>query len=374
MTTPGGRRPPDSEPRSEREQTDESLRLEREHSDNVLEQLAAIDATADDVINRARERADMLVARARAKTDRDAPAQPSAALKQSRALEDRVLEGERQTADHVLQDERAEHAALLSHERNETDKDLSEERARSDSALGQRDDFMGIVSHDLLNMLNAVVGVSALIEKEVLHDDHVERVLAHARRIQRAGSRMRRLVGDLVDVASIEAGMLAVTRVASDPAEVVTEAVDTFHAQGLGSGLSLKAEIVQPLPRATFDPARILQVIGNLLSNAVKFTPPQGSVIVHVERVGGDIVFAVSDDGEGIPADKLGAVFERFVQLASEHRHGGVGLGLYISKCIIDAHGGRIWAENRSGGGSTFSFSLPIDGASKMISGVERSV
>jgi len=174
---------------------------------------------------------------------------------------------------------------------------------------------------------------------------------------------MRRLVGDLVDVASIEAGMLAVTRVASDPAEVVTEAVDTFHAQGLGSGLSLKAEIVPPLPRTTFDPARILQVIGNLLSNAVKFTPSQGSVIVRVERVGDAIVFAVSDNGEGIPADKLNAVFERFVQLASEHRHGGVGLGLYISKCIIDAHGGRIWAENRSGGGSTFSFSLPIDGA-----------
>jgi signal transduction histidine kinase len=353
----------DSEPRSEREQTDESLRLEREHSDNALEQLAAIDATADEVINRARERADMLVARARAQTDRDAVSQPSAALKKSRALEDRILEGERLAADHVLQDERAEHAALLSHERNETDKDLSEERARSDSALGKRDDFMGIVSHDLLNMLNAVVGVSALIEKEVLQPDHVERVLAHARRIQRAGSRMRRLVGDLVDVASIEAGMLALTRVASDAAEVVTEAVDTFHAQGLGSGLSLKAEIVQPLPRTTFDPARILQVIGNLLSNAVKFTPSQGSVIVHVERVGDAIVFAVSDNGEGIPADKLNAVFERFVQLASEHRHGGVGLGLYISKCIIDAHGGRIWAENRSGGGSTFSFSLPIDGA-----------
>jgi signal transduction histidine kinase len=220
---------------------------------------------------------------------------------------------------------------------------------------------MGIVSHDLLNMLNTVVGSSALIEAEVSQDDHVERVRTHARRIQRAGSRMRRLVGDLVDVASIEAGMLGVTRVESDAAELVTEAVDTFQAQEVLSGVSVTAEIIQPLPRALFDPARILQVIGNLLGNAVKFSPSPGSVVVRVERLGDTIVFAVADNGEGIPADKLNAVFERFVQLRSDDRRGGVGLGLYISKCIIEGHGGRIWAENRSGGGSTFSFAVPID-------------
>jgi signal transduction histidine kinase len=151
-----------------------------------------------------------------------------------------------------------------------------------------------------------------------------------------------------------------VTRVDNDPAEVVTEAVDTFQAQGAGSGLSVRAEIVEPLPRASFDPARILQVLGNLLSNAVKFSPPGGSIVVHVERTGDDIVFAVTDTGAGVPADKLEAVFGRFVQLRSEHRGGGAGLGLYISKCIIEGHGGRIWAENRSGGGSTFSFAVPI--------------
>lgn len=355
----------DSAPRSGREQTDESLRLERQHSDDALEQIAAIDATADDVISRARERADSPVARARARTDQAASAVPSDALKKSRALEDSILESERLTADQILQRERAEHVALLSHERIVTDKDLSYERARSDSELGKRDDFMGIVSHDLLNMLNAVIGVSALIEMEVSQDSHVERVITHARRIQRAGSRMRRLVGDLVDVASIEAGMLAVTRVESDAAEVVTEAVEIFKAQAFGSGVSVTADIVQPLPSASFDPARILQVIGNLLSNAVKFSPSPGSVVVHVERVGDDVVFAVADNGEGIPADKLQAVFERFVQLTSDRRRGGVGLGLYISKCIIEGHGGRIWAENRSGGGSTFSFALPIDGRSR---------
>ena len=136
---------------------------------------------------------------------------------------------------------------------------------------------MGIVSHDLLNLLNAMVGISSLIEKEVAQDNHVERVVAHARRVQRSGARMRRLVGDLVDVASIEAGMLAVTREVGDPADVVTEAVETFQAQASGSGISLTAEIVPAVPSFAFDAARILQVLCNLLSNALKFTPAQGS-------------------------------------------------------------------------------------------------
>ena len=94
---------------------------------------------------------------------------------------------------------------------------------------------MGIVSHDLLNLLNAMVGISSLIEQEVAQENHVERVVAHARRVQRSGARMRRLVGDLVDVASIEAGMLAVTRAVGDPADVVTEAVETFQPQARGT-------------------------------------------------------------------------------------------------------------------------------------------
>jgi signal transduction histidine kinase len=135
----------------------------------------------------------------------------------SRAIEDHILQRERVTADHVLHRERFEHVAVLSQERQATDHDLSHERARSDKSLALRDDFMGVVSHDLLNLLNAMVGISSLIEKEVALENHVERVVAHARRLQRSGTRMRRLVGDLVDVASIEAGMLAVTRAVERP-------------------------------------------------------------------------------------------------------------------------------------------------------------
>ncbi len=346
---------------SERDQTDESLRLERERSDRALDaEVSSADETADAVINRARARADALLAQARHATDHTSTRHPPTdALKTSRAVEDQILERERVAADHVLRDERSEHVALLSHEREATDQDLSRERSRADRALATRDEFMGIVSHDLLNMLNVILGISSLIEKDVAEENHVERVVAHARRVQRSGARMRRLVGDLVDVASLEAGLLAVTRVVGSPVDVVTEAVETFQAQASGNGISLTAEILSPVPLSSFDASRILQVLSNLLSNAIKFTPAQGTVVVSLEHVEDDIVCRVSDSGEGIPGDKLEAVFDRFVQLTKNDRR-GVGLGLFISKCIVQGHGGRIWAENRGDRGSAFCFTLPV--------------
>ena len=206
-------------------------------------------------------------------------------------------------------------------------------------------------------MLNAVVGYASLIETDVSLANHVEQIRSHAQRIRRSGARMSRLIGDLVDVASIEAGRLAVTREVGDPTHVVTEAVETFQAQASARGVSLVAEIVPP-PLVAFDPARILQVLTNLLSNAIKFTPPQGRVIVRVEHVE-ELRFAVSDTGLGIPRDQLEAVFERFLQVTKSDRR-GVGLGLYISKAIVQGHGGRIWAESTIGDGSTFYFTLPV--------------
>jgi signal transduction histidine kinase len=347
-------------PSSEREQTDESLRVERDVADRALEdEVSDADETADAVISRARARADALLAAARKKTDQSSIGdQPSDALKASRAMEDDILQRERLTADQVLDRERSEHVSLLSEEREATDHDLSDERARSDKSLAMRDDFMGIVSHDLLNLLNVMVGTSSLIEKEVVQENHVERVVAHARRVQRSGGRMRRLVGDLVDVASIEAGMLAVARAVGDPADVVTEAVETFQAEAAGRRISLTAEIAPGVPSISFDAARILQVLCNLLSNSLKFTPEQGSIVVRLEQVEENVVCCVSDTGEGIPDDQVEAVFERFVQLTQNDRR-GVGLGLFISKCIVQGHGGRIWVEKRTGPGSTFCFSLP---------------
>jgi signal transduction histidine kinase len=358
-------KPEDNQPLSEREQTDQSLRIEREKADQALHnEEFGLDETADAVISRARTRADTVLAAARAKTDRQpasgAGAQLSPrALKGERVREDQVLQEERANADEILREERAEHVALLSREREATDNDLSHERERSDDALATRDEFLGVVSHDLRNMLNTIVGSAALIERTTLENSAMA---MHARRIQRSGARMNRLIGDLVDVASIEAGALAVTRELGDPTGVVMEAVETFQAQATAAGISLVAEIVPPSSRAAFDPARILQVLTNLLSNAIKFTPVNGRIVIRVERVHDDIHFAVSDTGVGIPGDKLEAVFVRFLQVTESDRR-GVGLGLYISRAIVLGHGGRIWAESTIGAGSRFCFTLPAETA-----------
>jgi signal transduction histidine kinase len=353
----------DKQPIAEREQTDESLRVERAKADAALEQrLEAIEETADAVIAKARARADEVLAAARIKTDGQtgaASSRSSERTQRTRAMEDEAVRVERAHADEVVSVERAARVALLSTERQETDKDLVNERARSDKAVIIRDDFLGIVSHDLRNMLGAMVGSAALIARLEAEENHREQVLMYAHRIQRSGARMNRLIGDLVDVASIEAGVLAVNREVGDPAQVVTEAIDTFHAQASAGGISLTADIVPPPSLASFDQARILQVLTNILSNAIKFTPPGGRVVIRLERVSDEMHFAVSDTGAGIPADKLEAVFERFRQVNTNDRR-GIGLGLYISKCIVHGHGGKIWAESKLREGSTLYFTLPV--------------
>ena len=116
---------------------------------------------------------------------------------------------------------------------------------------------------------------------------------------------------------------------------------------------------------AKYDPDRVLQVLANLLSNAIKFTDDGGRISTHVEFVGSEVRFSVTDTGAGVEPDHLESAFERFWQVTEGDRR-GLGLGLFISKCIVEAHGGRIWAESALGRGSTFYFTLP--GAARPVS------
>jgi signal transduction histidine kinase len=282
-----------------------------------------------------------------------------------RAREDRVVRDERDDADDILSDERderverVEQTRRLAAERNETDQDLSIERERSDDAVAVRDDFLGIVSHDLRNMLSSIVLSARFIEESAGGErgERAEHLVISAQRIRRGGARMSRLVGDLLDVASIEAGALAVACESADAALVVAEVIETFQAQADANAITLNAEVVAPV-MSTFDPARILQVLSNLLSNAIKFTPSGGTITVRAECTRTDLYMCVTDTGAGIPADKLDVVFQRSMQLNRGDRR-GIGLGLYISDCIVHGHGGRIWAESEPGAGSKFCFTLP---------------
>jgi signal transduction histidine kinase len=353
------------QPNPERVQTDESLRVEREKVDDaIVETFSALEELADAVIEKARGRADAIVAAARATAARLRERAPDTTSSrgghfQNRAHEDELLREERSNADEAIRAGRAWQSAHLSELRRETDEHLLEERARADEALATRDDFLGIVGHDLRNMLASVMGAAALIAKAESTENPADTVRTCAQRIQRSGARMNRLIGDLLDVASIEAGALAVNCDIGNPADVVLEAVDAFHAQATACEIALTAEVIQPLPLVPFDAARIFQVLANLLSNALKFTPRKGDIVVRVERIDDEIRIGVHDTGEGIAPDKLEQIFERYHQLDSNDRR-GVGLGLYISKSIVQGHRGRIWAQSELGEGSTFYFTLPI--------------
>jgi signal transduction histidine kinase len=351
-----------------RAKTDDSLRKERQNTDDARNRdRATAERHADGVIDQARDVADAVLGAARLRADRELLRTPQggttrAARAGERAEADRTVRGDRATADVALRIDRNEQAtaleALLVLERAATDAYLLTERARSDAAVAHRDDFLGMVAHDVRNLLNGIV-----LSLELLRPDEGEQDRPHiagaAQRIRRYVARMNRLIGDLVDVTSIEAGKLAMTAARSDAAALAAEATETFQPAARERGIGLEAEIPAGPLYAEFDRDRMLQVFANLIANAIKFTPHGGKVVVRVEAARSMLRFSVSDTGVGIPEGMRDAVFERFWQVGENDRR-GQGLGLYISKSIVEAHHGRIWAESTAGKGSQLYFTLPV--------------
>jgi len=365
----------------ERERTNESLRTEREKTDQAVRAKqedvakhadAVVDRArdnADEVLSLARENADTVLEVAREKADEilapDARgAEPKAAIVEERALADEALRDERDNADETLRLEREEYARTLVRflplERESTDRYLLTERNRSDDALANRDDFLAIVAHDLRDLIGGVVMSAALLSKRAPQSEDGNNIVAETKRIERYAARMNRLIGDLMDVASIDAGKLAVTPATRDLAILIAEAVDTFRATASAKGVSLETRIDAAPLLAAFDHQRILQVLANLISNSLKFTPRGGNIKIGGEQEQGSVRVSVEDSGCGIPDHALERIFERFSQVGKKDRR-GLGLGLYISRCIVEAHGGRIWAESQPGAGSKIGFTLPAN-------------
>ena len=220
MRHEGSRESPD------RTQTDDSLRSERDKIDRVVaEKQASVEAVADRVVDRAREHADAVLIAARheadARLDRPgATGHSGAVLNDERKLEDDVLRNERASADERIRYEREQSTrallALLPMERDATDSYLLTERVRADDAIANRDDFLGIVSHELRNLLGGIVTAAGLMTKMAADAKDGDGTRTGAERIQRYAARMNRLIGDLVDVVSIDAGRLAVHPVPGD--------------------------------------------------------------------------------------------------------------------------------------------------------------
>jgi signal transduction histidine kinase len=185
-----------------------------------------------------------------------------------------------------------------------------------------------------------------------------ERSVAAVQRIQRYAARMNRLLGDLVDVVSIDAGRLNIQRTPADARTLLVEAMDTFAPSAAEKGIAIVSLLGDAPLEASFDHDRLMQVVVNLITNALKFTPTGGTITVLAEQRAEDLHICVSDTGCGIDSAFSEAVFERFWQIGVNDRR-GMGLGLYISRCIVEAHGGTIWLVSELGKGSELHLAIP---------------
>lgn len=236
---------------------------------------------------------------------------------------------------------------------------MGRERELADIAITSRDEFLAMASHDLRNMLGGIALAARSIMELPCDDATREAITRDAHRIQRYVGRMARLVGDLVDVVSIEAGRLALVPQRHDVVELLRETLDIFQPLAAAKRIWIGTDVRAGSLLGRYDHERILQVLANLVGNALKFTPDGGRIHIVVEPIDKQIRFGVTDTGPGIASAQLEVVFDRFWQLAEKTSRSGLGLGLYISKCIVEAHGGRVWAESRLDQGSTFYFTLP---------------
>lgn len=228
-------------------------------------------------------------------------------------------------------------------------------RAEAESAVQARDDILGIVSHDLRNPLNIIAMSANLLETPIGDAKRATQLGI----IRRAVTRMDRLIGDLLDVSQITSGTLRISTEPVDVAAICEEAQHTFVPL-----LATKDQAFECRPPVhpvfvQADRDRISQVLSNLVGNAHKFTPEGGQVELHAQALDGFVRFSIVDTGPGLSARDLPHIFDRFWQ-ARRVRRGGVGLGLPITKGIVNAHGGHIWAESTAGVGTTFSFTLPV--------------
>jgi PAS domain S-box-containing protein len=226
-------------------------------------------------------------------------------------------------------------------------------------ATEMRDDVLAIVSHDLRNPLSTI----AMTAEQLVRSPEkceAERVARNAARIRRNVERMERLIADLVDVARVDAGRLPIEIERVQATALVSEIVASFET--IAAERSVRVEMRDLAPaEVRCDRRRILQVLANLIGNAVKFSPERGAVAITGGPDRGFYEVAVADQGPGLMPDHVAHVFERYWQ-APETKQQGSGLGLYIARAIVEAHGGRIWVESTPGRGATFHFTLPLAG------------
>ena len=249
-------------------------------------------------------------------------------------------------------------------EQKRVELELNEARAVAESASQTKSDFLASMSHEIRTPMNAIMGIADLLAQTQLSATQDKYVQI----FRRAGENLLNLINDILDLSKVEASQLELERTGFSLKEQTEIAIEMVAARAHEKGLILSCDIAADVPDSVIgDPTRLRQVLMNLLGNAIKFTS-SGTVSLQVEPdcdplSPTSLRFSVQDTGIGIPDEKLARVFERFTQADSSttRRFGGSGLGLTISKRLVELMGGRIWVNSKVAMGSTFSFALPLE-------------
>ena len=244
--------------------------------------------------------------------------------------------------------------------RSALENDLARQVRREQEAVRTRDDLVAVVSHDLRNPMTVISMLCGMMQKSFSSDGpHTSRRISTAiDTMQQAAGRMSTLLDDLLDTSKIDAGRYTIAPKTLSVSQIFEETQALLAPLALNKNISIAFES-EPDLTIHADPERLFQVLSNLVGNAIKFTPRLGNVGVHAALGSNEIVFTVKDNGEGIPAEQLPHVFERYWTL-KEGNPNGTGLGLYITQGIVEAHGGRIEASSEVGKGTEFRFTMPL--------------
>jgi signal transduction histidine kinase len=226
---------------------------------------------------------------------------------------------------------------------------LQAARLRADAAMRSKERVLEIVAHDLRNPLSAIKMTSAGLERAA------PELRPRLKRIDHAVGRMDNLIRDLVDTTRIEHGEFVLSMALEPVASIIDETIEQFAPLAQDQGVALGVEAPPADVSVACDRGRIVQVLSNLVANALKFTDKGGRVTLTWAAEREEVRFDVADTGAGIRPEHLGHVFEQYWRAD----RAGTGLGLFIAKSVVGAHGGRIWVESEPGRGSNFHFVLP---------------
>jgi two-component system, OmpR family, phosphate regulon sensor histidine kinase PhoR len=220
-----------------------------------------------------------------------------------------------------------------------------------------RRDFVSNLSHELRTPLASLKALAETLQEGALDDPPA--ALRFVDQIQIEVDALTQMVNELLELSKIESGRFSLERSPAAAYDLLHSAAQRMQLQAERANIAVRVECAEDLPRVQVDSQRLEQVLINLIHNAVKFTRPGGEVVLCAESAPGEVRFAIQDTGVGIPADEVPRIFERFYRVDKSRTGRGTGLGLSIAKHIVEAHGGRIWAESTEGQGSTFYFTIP---------------